>query len=780
MLEVEDTAEALQSWASRMDDEEGEEDSDETYHMGEQAIDRIVSACDVDNTGAALFALIAAYTARPEWQAKFAALTAIKQTIEYVEDKDQIAQCAQLLLAHKDHEHPRIRFMALYALGQLANDQSPHFQESHHKEVMPIFMQKMDDPVDRVSAMSMSAFVSFGEELDNSLMLTYAHPFMEKLVSRLQVSQHRGVQEECITSIAVIAGVLSKDFVKYYDGIMPVMKNFVIQATGEKQTRLRGKAFECMSLLGVAVGREKFLPDAREALAAMMRTTCGSEDIQREYIKQAMERIVQCLKDSFKEFLPHIIPQMIKDMEMKEDADASKKDDDEEDPYVSVCQGDGKTVTVRSSKFQEVQEMVQLICTMAHEMKGAFAEYVPPVAQVMMPFLSNSDTETYFSDGIRNVTLATWAELIASARAGSGVGAQEASPIACQLLQTCMKEIMLKSMKEETDAETLCPLATLLADCIKNTGPGAFQPQELVLLVQRTFALIDESIQRSNDGTGGSTPADDDEDEGPKDWEAEEMQLRKNYEEMLGAVMEVSPAAFCDPSILALVSEKLRLWLPQKNLKVLALYLCCDLVEKLKVQSVQIWPVFMQAVCAACSDPDDDAVTGAVYCISMAAGLQEFNEVAPDAFRKLAQIVGGKPPKKRDNAANLKWDNSIAALFNLAKEKLPLCPPEVKPFELALKRLPIRFDTAEAKKVHTSLVNMVLAQNPALLGEGQANLGKILSIIAEIYHDEAVCEKDTEEKILQIFKNIPPAILQQQSGALSEKQQKKIEKMLSA
>merc|ERR1719262_1860818 len=100
---------------------------------------------------------------------------------------------------------------------------------------------------------------------------------MEKLGSKLQQTAHRGVREEAITSIAVIAGVIEQDFAKYYDTVMPMLKQFVLTATGEKESRLRGKAFECMSLLGIAVGKERFFGDAREAMQAMYTTTGGDE-----------------------------------------------------------------------------------------------------------------------------------------------------------------------------------------------------------------------------------------------------------------------------------------------------------------------------------------------------------------------------------------------------------------------------------------------------------------------------------------------------------------------
>merc|ERR1719394_843065 len=98
---------------------------------------------------------------------------------------------------------------------------------------------------------------------------------------------------------------------------MPLLKQFVVNATDEKQSRLRGKSFECMSLLGTAVGKEKFLPDAREAIAAMLKSQESADDLQRDYIKEASERICKCLKEDFAPFLPSLLPGMFKAMKVE-------------------------------------------------------------------------------------------------------------------------------------------------------------------------------------------------------------------------------------------------------------------------------------------------------------------------------------------------------------------------------------------------------------------------------------------------------------------------------
>ncbi len=56
-----------------------------------------------------------------------------------------------------------------------------------------------------------------------------------------------------------------------------------MQSTGEKEKRLRGMAFDCLSRLGVAVGKEKFCADAKEAISAMISTPLEADDPQREY-----------------------------------------------------------------------------------------------------------------------------------------------------------------------------------------------------------------------------------------------------------------------------------------------------------------------------------------------------------------------------------------------------------------------------------------------------------------------------------------------------------------
>jgi len=778
MYEVDDTEDDLKAWIARMDDEEGEEDADELFHNGEEAIDRVVQAVGMDSVASQLFALIGRFAQQDAWQAKHAALAAIKQTVEYADEREHINEMGKLLVMHVEHPHPRVRYTALHAIGQLANDQAPQFQEEWHTTVMPLLLNKMDDQVDRVSAMAMSAFVSFGEELDNTLMVGYANQFMQKLVGRLQTSTHRMVQEESITSIAVIAGVIEKDFSQYYDGIMPLLKQLVLQAKGEKESRLRGKAFECMSLLGLAVGKEKFLPDADQAITEMMSTPLEADDMQREYVKEAAERICKCLKGDFKKYLHHMLPGIFAQLKIDGEA-ATGDDDDEDEEYVTWTTGEGKLVKIKSSKIEEMSQSLQLLHTFCVEMEGEFQEFVKPTAQALLPIVNPSEENRELYDEARGNAYQVWALLIKCAKQTEAVN----PGVAKQLLNSFLEGTM-KTMQEDDDPETLRDAADGVGECVKNCGPGVLNAQEILQLVQRFFFFMDESFKRTssiNDAkkessVGAPAELQQDEDE-DNDGETSEEDCRQTFVEALGHIMEVAPVEFLQ--CLAECQQRITAWLQSKQNKTLALFLGCELLKHLKEKSEPVWPVLMPAVMNSLCDPGPEERIAASYAVNLAAPLDSFSQAAGEAFRRLAQVVGGPSPKKSQERAKVALDNATSALLALTVGKGQFCPPEIKPWKMIVGRLPIKEDEEEAKKVHDQLAGLVMQEHPGLMEDGGAHLGKVLSALAEVYKQEEYSTKDGDQKILQIFRKIPRDMLVKLAPSFSEKQQKKIEKMLT-
>jgi hypothetical protein len=56
---------------------------------------------------------------------------------------------------------------------------------------------------------------------------------------------------------------------------MPLLKTILANATSKEYSVLRGKTMECISLMGIAVGKEKFIHDAKEIMELLVRTQCN-------------------------------------------------------------------------------------------------------------------------------------------------------------------------------------------------------------------------------------------------------------------------------------------------------------------------------------------------------------------------------------------------------------------------------------------------------------------------------------------------------------------------
>lgn len=57
---------------------------------------------------------------------------------------------------------------------------------------------------------------------------------------------------------------VQEHFQKYYDAVMPYLKSILMTATDKPKRMLRAKSMECISLVGMAVGKEKFRDDAKQ------------------------------------------------------------------------------------------------------------------------------------------------------------------------------------------------------------------------------------------------------------------------------------------------------------------------------------------------------------------------------------------------------------------------------------------------------------------------------------------------------------------------------------
>lgn len=86
-------------------------------------------------------------------------------------------------------------------------------------------------------------------------------------------------------------------------------------AQRKEDQELLGKALECMSLIGKAVGKERFGPDAlamMDALARIPLEEDSGDDALRGYMLQAWTRVCSTLGADFTPYLHLVMPLLFK------------------------------------------------------------------------------------------------------------------------------------------------------------------------------------------------------------------------------------------------------------------------------------------------------------------------------------------------------------------------------------------------------------------------------------------------------------------------------------
>ncbi|MFQ6651148.1 hypothetical protein Gotur_023242, partial [Gossypium turneri] len=110
-----------------------------------------------------------------------------------------------------------------------------------------------------------SAVLNFSENCTPEILTPYLDGIVSKLLVLLQNGKQM-VQEGALTALASVADSSQEHFQKYYDAVMPYLKALLVKATDKSNRMLRAKSMECISIVGMAVGKEKFRDDAKQKL----------------------------------------------------------------------------------------------------------------------------------------------------------------------------------------------------------------------------------------------------------------------------------------------------------------------------------------------------------------------------------------------------------------------------------------------------------------------------------------------------------------------------------
>eukprot|EP01114_Cavostelium_apophysatum_P016598 TRINITY_DN4762_c0_g1_i1.p1 TRINITY_DN4762_c0_g1~~TRINITY_DN4762_c0_g1_i1.p1 ORF type:complete len:1093 (-),score=369.83 TRINITY_DN4762_c0_g1_i1:62-3340(-) len=780
MLELDDDDE----WNTGMGNEDDVDITDSD--IAEESLDRLALALGGKNLVPIVFQIIPTFLDNPDWRHRHTALMCISIIGEGCAKQFEtgLDQIVKNVVKFANDPHPRVRWAACNSLGQMSSDFGPEFQEKFHPQALPTLINVMADKANpRVQSHAAAAVINFCEHATPEIL----QPYLEQLLSKLLGLMQEGktiVQEQVVTAIAAIADCMQESFVQFYDVVVPFLKSILSNANSNEYRMLRGKAMECISLIGVAVGKEKFYQDAKEIMEQFMKTQANhmeADDPQVGFLLQSWARICRCMGQDFVPYLGYVMPQLIASASISPDVTVWDADspEDEQDGYEFIPIGD-KRIGINTSALEEKSTACNMLYCYASELKDGFFPYVDQIAKLLVPLM-----KFYYHDGVRQAAITTMPHLLASAivylQKNAATGAQA---VYAKNLWNFMFGHFVESMKEEPDAEILVDALEAFTSCIRLLGESAIEEDQLRTINALIMHLFKEVSERQAERQQRLKDQDHDDEEEEKigDEEALDESIIAQIAEMLGALAKHTNKQLFATLFQEFVPVILNMLTPNNSSSTRQNALCVidDVVEYLGPISLPFFPHFLPPTLQNITDSDPATRQAAMFGVGLfaQAGGEQIAPYVSDMHSRLTQMIvmpGSRTPEFAGPT-----ENAISSVAKILKHH-PTRVDVAKAFPAWLSWLPVNTDKIESAVTYSHLCEFLEQNNPHLIGEQYQNLPKLMGLLSDIYQTDLINDQ-TGQRIVNIVKqmrtSVPPEVLQSVWGTLSEPQRQKLQTLL--
>uniref|UniRef100_A0A8C5A3Q9 TOG domain-containing protein n=1 Tax=Gadus morhua TaxID=8049 RepID=A0A8C5A3Q9_GADMO len=743
-----------EEWA--MTDELEEDDFDSNAVAGESALDRI--ACGLG--GKIVLPMIKQHIMtmlqNPDWKYRHAGLMALSAIGEGCHQQMEaiLSEIVSFVLLFCSDPHPRVRYAACNAIGQMATDFAPTFQKKFHDKVISALLQTMEDQTNpRVQAHAAAALINFTEDCPKSLLVPYLESLVQHLhvimVAKLQELIQKGtklVLEQVVTSIASVADTAEEKFVPYYDLFMPSLKHIVENAVQKELRLLRGKTIECISLIGLAVGKEKFMPDASAVMQLLLKTQTDFNDLEDDdpqisYMISAWARMCKILGKEFQQYLPVVMGPLMKTASIKPEVALLDTQDmeniSEDDGWEFVNLGDQQSFGIKTAGLEEKATACQMLVCYAKELKEGFVEYTEQVVKLMCCPLTPPVR-------VRVAAAESMPLLLECARVRG--------PDYLTQMWHFMCDALIKSIGTEPDSDVLSEIMHAFAKCVELMGDGCLNTEHFEELGGILKGKLEEHF-KNQELRQGEDP-----------YHAYKEKVLPWFEQLM-------------PLIVQLICPS-RPWADRQW----GLCIFDDVVEHCSPTSFKYADLFLRPMLQSLVDASPEVRQAGAYGVGVMAqyGGESYRPFCTEAIALLVGAIQAAESRSKENVNAT--ENCISAVGKVMRFR-PECAnvTEILPHWLAW--LPLNEDKEEAAHTFDFLCDLIESNNPIVLGPDNSNLPKIFLIIAEGVANESVKSEDAcSKRLANVVRQVQTSggLWTQCISSLNEAQTKALQSLLSS
>ncbi|KAF9472591.1 ARM repeat-containing protein [Pholiota conissans] len=505
-------------------------DTDSPPALYEQSLDRLACAMGGKSILPPAFQYIPSMMVSFDWRVRHAGLMAIAAIGEGTGKvmQKELQTIVDMVTPMFNDTHPRVRYASCQCVGQLCTDLEEIIQQRFHRQLFAVLIPALEDPEPRVHAHAASALINFCEGVERDTLLPYLDPIVERLLKLLNppgdpALVRRYVQEQAITTLAMVADASEVTFAKHYGTIMPLLLSVLRNAEGPDYSKLRSKAMECAGLIAIAVGPDVFRPDSTTLIELLMHIQQGPVDPNDtqigHYLMATWAKVCQALGGEFETYLPVVMPSLLATASAKADLSAYA---DEEDAYEEregweTIVLDGRTFGVRTSAMDEKCQAFETLVIYCSTLGPRFAPYLAQTLEATLPSL-----RFYFHEGVREACAMLIPMLLACGK--------QSNTLTTNMVTTTFMQ-MIGCISTEHDPTFLASLYKYFTEALRVLGgPSALTPElhegileatkrQLHALAERRRARAARAANGGGVGVGGA------------EWDREELALVEEMED---------------------------------------------------------------------------------------------------------------------------------------------------------------------------------------------------------------------------------------------------------
>ncbi|KAI0264225.1 ARM repeat-containing protein [Gloeopeniophorella convolvens] len=447
-----------------------EDPTDDTYpHVYEQSLDRLACAVGGKSVLPAAFQHIPGMLASHDWRLRHAGLMAIASVAEGTSKvmQNELGKVVDLIAPTFMDPHPRVRYAACQCVGQLCTDLDEVIQAQFHQQIFEVLIPTLEAPEPRVHAHAAAALINFCEGVERDTLLPYLDPIVERLLKLLNPAQDgsrqtkRYVQEQAVTTLAMVADASETTFAKHYTSIMPLLLNVLRNANSPEYRKLRVKAMECAGLIAIAVGRDVFRADAGAFVELLIRIQNSPVDpndtMLPHYLIATWAKVCQAMGPEFEPYLPVVMPPLLRAANAKADVSVYEDEDvPESKEGWDIIEMDGQQVGIRTAAIDEKCQAFETLVIYCSTLGARFAPYLQQSLAVVLQSL-----RFVLHDGVREACAMVLPMLISCGKASGTIDADTVTNVVQHVASV---------ISQETDSTFLASLFKCATDSLRVWG----------------------------------------------------------------------------------------------------------------------------------------------------------------------------------------------------------------------------------------------------------------------------------------------------------------------